>query len=520
MSGSKNLSIDQRAADSLAVASGLYGGCFGLIATNTIGQGDTRSTGLRWICTHGGTIYAARKRLKWPGQAAVVVSVVNVCRGAIPKPFVLDGREVPIITAYLFHAGGHDDPDKLTANDSKSYIGCFTLGMGFTFDDTDKSGVANTLSSMHELIARDPRNAERIFPFIGGEEVNDHPNHAHHRYVINFGEMNEDDARRWPDLFRVVEDKVKPERQKQNDEIGKRRWWQFLRPRRELYSVISSFASVLVCPIISNKLSFAFLRPTTVFSHKLAVLCFQTHDAFGILQSRVHEVWARTFSSTMKDDLNYSPADCFETFPFPAGVLEHAAGDSPTTDNGPLTTLETAGREYYEFRAALMVRHNEGLTKTYNRFHDPHETSPDILQLRALHAAMDRAVLEAYGWHDLAQTATCEFLLDYEDDEDEDDSQPQGASRGSRRQKKKPWRYRWPDPFRDEVLAKLLELNKQRHKEELLTGKFVSSAKRTSDDSDSDEDEDSSNPKKASKKTKSPKASKKSPASGQQEMEF
>jgi hypothetical protein len=58
-------------------------GCFGLIATNTIGQGDTRSTGLRWICTHGGTIYQARKRLKWPGQAAVIVSVVHVCKGTL-----------------------------------------------------------------------------------------------------------------------------------------------------------------------------------------------------------------------------------------------------------------------------------------------------------------------------------------------------------------------------------------------------------------------------------------------------
>ncbi len=42
-------------------------GTLGLIATNTIGQGDTRSTGLRWICTHGGEIYAARRRVKWPG---------------------------------------------------------------------------------------------------------------------------------------------------------------------------------------------------------------------------------------------------------------------------------------------------------------------------------------------------------------------------------------------------------------------------------------------------------------------
>ena len=93
---------------------------------------------------------------------------------------------------------------------SKSFIGSYVLGMGFTFDDTDTSGVASPLSLMHELIAKDPRNAERIFPYIGGEEVNDSPTHAHHRYVINFGEMSEEEARQWPDLMRIIEEKVKP----------------------------------------------------------------------------------------------------------------------------------------------------------------------------------------------------------------------------------------------------------------------------------------------------------------------
>src|SRR5205823_244613 len=81
-------------------------GCFGLIATNTIGQGDTRSTGLRWICKHGGTVYHATRRVKWPGLAAVVISVIHVAKGTLSAPFLLDGRSVPIITAYLFHAGG------------------------------------------------------------------------------------------------------------------------------------------------------------------------------------------------------------------------------------------------------------------------------------------------------------------------------------------------------------------------------------------------------------------------------
>jgi hypothetical protein len=141
---------------------------------------------------------------------------------------------------------------------------------------------------------------------------------------------------------------------------------------------------------------------------------------------------------------------CFDTFPFPE---DFEANES----------LEAAGREYYEFRADLMVNNDEGLTKTYNRFHAPDERAPDILKLRELHAAMDHAVLEAYGWHDLAGTATCEFLLDYEEDEDDDPT-----ARKSKR--KKTWRYRWPDDFRDEVLARLLELNKVRAEEERITG--------------------------------------------------
>jgi len=204
------------------------------------------------------------------------------------------------------------------------------------------------------------------------------------------------------------------------------------------------------------------------------VFLMDSDAALAVMQGRCHEVWARFLGSSMKDDLRYTPSDCFETFPFPAGLLKRSVGDSPTGDPRQQASLETAGRNYYEFRAALMLRNNEGLTKTYNRFHDPHERSPDILKLRELHAVMDRAVLEAYGWHDLAQTATCDFLLDYEDDEEEDDS-TSGAS-PSRRQKKKPWRYRWPDDFRDEVLARLLELNKQRAEQERLTG---TSAKQT-----------------------------------------
>jgi hypothetical protein len=100
-----------------------------------------------------------------------------------------------------------------------------------------------------------------------------------------------------------------------------------------------------------------------------------------------------------------------------------------------------------------MIARNEGMTKTYNRFHDSTQTAEDIQRLRDLHAAMDRAVLEAYGWTDLADRAAPIFL----DETNEDEHTYQG-------------RLFWPSDFRDEVLARLLALNAERHAEEVRLG--------------------------------------------------
>jgi hypothetical protein len=412
-------------------------GAFGLIATNTIAQGDTRSTGLRWICKHGGEIFAARRRLNWPGQAAVIVSVVYVRRGSFRGARLLDDREVPTITAFLFHRGGHDDPAVLVANEGLSFIGSYVLGMGFTFDDSKED--ASPVAEMHRLIAKDRRNAEKIFPYLGGEEVNSSPTHSHHRYVINFGEMSEEEARAgWPELMEILELKARGRRGSHS--TGP--WWQLERLRPELYRAIGGLERVLIISRVSNTFAFAFVTTHQVLNEKIVVVATDKLRAFAFLQCRVHETWGRFFNASLKDDMQYAPSDSFETYPFPPRWQ---------TDPG----LEATGEAYYDFRAALMVRNNEGLTATYNRFHDPNETDSGILKLRDLHALMDRAVLDAYGWADIE--LTCEFLLDYEEDEDDESS-------GTRR-KKKPWRYRWPDEIRDEVLARLLELNAQRAKE-------------------------------------------------------
>jgi hypothetical protein len=221
-------------------------GTFGLIATKTIAQGDTRSTGLSWICKNGGTIYSARRRYKWPGQAAVIVSVIHVAKGSKPGPYELDGEPAGRVSAYLFHAGGDDDPARLVVNSGKSFQGSIVLGMGFTFDDSNKDGVANPIGLMHELIAKDVQNSERIFPYIGGEEVNDSPTHQHHRYVIDFFDLPLVEAEHWPDLLVIVRTRVKPERDRQKRDALRERWWQYADKRPGLRRAIHGLARVLV----------------------------------------------------------------------------------------------------------------------------------------------------------------------------------------------------------------------------------------------------------------------------------
>ena len=378
-----------------------------------------------------------------------MVSTVHIFKGPLKGKKKLDDDEVPNISAFLFNGDSNDNPASLAPNRGKSFQGSIVLGMGFTFDDSKDNGVASPITELQRLTDKDSRNWEVIHPYIGGEEVNTSPTHAYHRYVINFGEHSERKSRkRWPDLMQIVEERVRPARAKlTKNAIGRKRakyWWHFGSLAKSLYTAVSELDKVLVinCGATPHH-AFTFLPGRMVFANTLAVFPFESYAAFCFLQSRPHETWARFFGSSLEDRLRYTPTDCFETFPFPLDWESNSI-------------LEAAGREYFEFRADLMMRNNEGMTKTYNRFHNPDERSMEIARLRELHSQMDRAVLDAYGWNDIP--TDCEFLLDYEIDEE---------AWGN---KKKPYRYRWPDDVRDEVLARLMALNAERARKERIKG--------------------------------------------------
>ena len=286
-------------------------GTLGLIATNTIAQGDTRATGLQALLDRPkpATLYDATPTMPWPGAAAVTVSVVHLAKGTPSQGIVrrLDGEPVAVINSRLLPKPERPDPVKLIRNRELSFQGTTVLGMGFTLTPEERQ----------ELIDKDPRNGERIFPYLGGDEVNSSPTQTHHRHVISFGQMDLDQTEAWPDLIEIVRQKVKPERDGNKRANYKKLWWVFGEARPGLYEAIALLDRCLVTSRHSKHLLFSFQPTGRIFSEATNVFALQSHSSFAVLQSRIHEAWARLLSSSLEDRLRYAASDCFETFPFP-----------------------------------------------------------------------------------------------------------------------------------------------------------------------------------------------------------
>jgi hypothetical protein len=272
---------------------------------------------------------------------------------------VLDEKPTNGITPFLTSPGTvSGNPYRLKANEGKSFQGSIVLGMGFVLEPEEAQ----------RLIEKDDRNREVLFPYIVGQDLNSRPDQSPSRWVINFFDWPIEKAMQYPDCFRIIEEKVKPERMKNNRKVYRDRWWHFGEKRPELYRSIAGMKRVIVKSEVGNKLSFARVPNEWVFSHMLIVFAMDDWHRLSVLQSTVHEVWSRQYASSMRTDLRYTPSDCFETFPFP---------DKPAD-------LPAIGELYHEHRRQVMLTRQEGLTKTYNRFHDPDEASADIQKLRQL----------------------------------------------------------------------------------------------------------------------------------------
>jgi hypothetical protein len=362
-------------------------GQIGIIATNTVAQGDTREVGLDQLANIGLDIRRSIQSASWPARSANL-EYAAIWGSKRPRAegiqAISDGIKVPRISTLLEPEGrvtGAATP--LAENTSLAFIGSNPLGKGF-FLSPDQA---------REMIALNQLNSDVLRPILIGEDINRRPDSSASRWTINFEGRSEDAAAKFEAPFKWVVENVKPERHKKRangtyalEAPVRERWWQYGRQRAALYRQIQGLRQVIAIARVSKTVMPLMCPTGQVFSDATVVFATDDFADLALLSSTPHQTWAIKYGSGMRNDPRYTPSDVFETLP------------RPRSTDWQQTIGEALDRE----RRDIMLRRELGLTALYNLVNDPSVTSdPEVARVREIHMEIDRAVMEAYGWTDI-----------------------------------------------------------------------------------------------------------------------
>ncbi|MFG2137818.1 Eco57I restriction-modification methylase domain-containing protein [Streptomyces sp. NPDC048650] len=356
-------------------------GHIGLLATNTLSQGDTREVGLDQL-SRSHTIRGAVKSAPWPAKSAALEYCAAWLSAAVPRSTLrwlgdleFSGGITPSLNP---ETRAPSWVEKLDVAKGISFNGVNLIGDGF---QVDAAQVGQWRDAGVDVDAV-------IFPYLNGQTLNGGPASRGGKTVINFGEMREEEARAYPEVFRYLERTVKVERAQGRPEAYPglmERWWQYWRPRADMFAALEGLDHCLAMTLVSKSVLPMRIPARQVFTNALAVFASDDHGLLALLSSAPHYWWAIENAGTMKGDLRYAPTDVFETLVRPQ----------------PTSRLHAAGLRLDAWRSDLMTARSMGLTDTYNLFHDESCQEADLVELRRIHREIDMAVIEAYGWDDL-----------------------------------------------------------------------------------------------------------------------
>jgi hypothetical protein len=242
-------------------------------------------------------------------------------------------------------------------------------------------------------VAADPRNAEVLFPYLNGEDLNSRPDASASRWVIDFNDRSEEEAASYRLPWGRVTALVKPERQRTRSDGSlvlrrplPQRYWQYGEKRPALRRAIADLPEVLVIARVSKTVMPLRIPTGSVMSEACVVFATADYGDQALLSSSLHQLWAITYGSTLETRVRYTPSDVFETIPRPGGSDRLAA----------------IGRTLDEERREIMSYRNLGLTGLYNLVDDPGTHSDaDVAKLRSTRQELDKTVVDAYGWADV-----------------------------------------------------------------------------------------------------------------------
>ncbi len=296
-------------------------GQLGYVTTNTLVEGATLSVGLLQLDLRGWTVRRGTSPHAWP-SASASLSIIEIWASKTPSAAqpVLDDEPVPHLGVdlqpYLRETGR---PDKLPENDGIAFNGSKIYGQGFTLDPEEAQS----------LLAENSRNADVLFPYVTGANLNRRPDTSASRWVIDFHDWSLERATEYPELIDRVRRLVKPERDRNKRQARRENWWKYGERAPELYKAIADLDKVLAISLVGNLLLPVRVPTGQVFSHACGVFALTDFASLAVLSSSAHQTWVIRYTSTMRTDIRYAPSDVFLTLPRPdATPTLHTLGEA------------------------------------------------------------------------------------------------------------------------------------------------------------------------------------------------
>jgi hypothetical protein len=375
----------------------------GLVGTTAIRAGDTRKAALDYVIDHGGVIYDAVQSQPWSGEAVVRVAIVNWCKGSVPggrRLWLADGT-VPTSVAEI--------PGSLSGTTDVRAAKVLRVNRNPKVCSQGQTpghrGFVLTPEEARRMVRQDPQSVQVIHPLLIGDDlVGDG---VPRRFVIDIAaEDAMSAAASAPAAFQRIREQVLPVRQAAADEEQRRNrealahhpnarlsrdyqrylvtWWQHSRRRPAFIARMTALPRYIAVARLASEHRlpvFSFVSPTIRPDTRVVAFAFADDYSFGVLQSAVHVAWFMERSTPLKSDPSYTSTTVFDTFPWPQAPAQ------PAVDR-----IVELVAELLAFRAERMA---QGITvgQQYDSLRQPGRS-----RLRDLHAALDRAVLDVYGF--------------------------------------------------------------------------------------------------------------------------
>ncbi len=380
----------------------------GLVATNSISQGQSRRAALDYILQNHGCIYDAVSTQPWTGDAKVHISIINWLKKANsqasfqtssqtfsqssqgdenspPQKLIyrLDRTIVPRINSSLKSEVDVTQAKQIKANLAWCFRGVEPNGAGFIITEAEAN----------HWIEADFKNQEVLKLFSMGANLAQNPHGKPERWIIDFADRDLASASEYILPLERLRSTIPQERSDRSEKL-KTYWWKHSTKCLTMRKVLATLPYCFAVPRVSKWAIFIPFPSLWLAGDKSVLVATDDFYILGILTSHLHRLWMYAQSSTLKADIAYTPSTCFGTFPFPQHCSEKIK-----------TEIRKTMQALHDYRTAEMAQRQWGITQLYNQFF-----AEPTSHLAQLHAQLDDLIDRAYDRK--THQDPLEFLLD------------------------------------------------------------------------------------------------------------